>query len=159
MKYHKNNEETNSYFVRSDINHKLTREIEREHQIDEIKERMPDLKRMLKNQIKLADNLGMCHTVEFEEANRKLMEMKIVDEKLDETKNRIRKERLRLNICIGLTILLALLMFIMMLQYCSPARNVDLDLAQKQAEKVMLEYNINMIDHLKKDADAHTKVV
>lgn len=141
--------------MRSDLNDKLTRDIDREHQIDEIKERIPDLKKMLKNQVKLADSLGMCHTVEFEEANRKLMELKIVDEKLDETKNRIRRDRTRLNLCIGLTIFLAILMFYLMHQFCSPAPDANLDLAQKQAEKTMLEYNNAMIAHLKQDADDH----
>jgi hypothetical protein len=36
MKYYENKAEKDSYWIRSDVNDKLCREIEREHQIDEI---------------------------------------------------------------------------------------------------------------------------
>ena len=39
---------------------------------------------MLKYQIEVAENLGVTHTAEFEEANRKVMEIGIVEEKLVE---------------------------------------------------------------------------
>ena len=47
MKYYENVNERNSYYVRSDVNDKMAKDINREHQIDEIKPKIAELKSML----------------------------------------------------------------------------------------------------------------
>lgn len=47
MKYYENKKELGTYWIRSDVNDKLARDIDREHQIDEIKKKIPDMKNML----------------------------------------------------------------------------------------------------------------
>lgn len=86
MKYYENKAETNSYWVRSDVNDKLARDIDRFHQIEEIEQKIPYLKDMLTYQIAQSEKLGVTHTAEFEEANRKLMEINIIQEKLEDTR-------------------------------------------------------------------------
>ena len=75
MKYYESKTEKGAYYIRSDINDILARDIDREHQIDEIKSKIPDIKNMLEYQVRLAEELGVFNTVEYEEANRKLMEI------------------------------------------------------------------------------------
>ena len=73
MKYYENKKEKNSYYIRSDLNDVLVKNVEREHQIDEIKTKIPHMKTMLQNQVKIAEDLGVYQTVKYEEANKKLM--------------------------------------------------------------------------------------
>jgi hypothetical protein len=47
MKYYENKNDENSFWIRSDLNDRLARNIERIHQIDEIEGKIPDLKNML----------------------------------------------------------------------------------------------------------------
>lgn len=47
MKYYENKAEVNSFWIRSDTNDQLARDIEREHQIDEIRSKIPEMKEML----------------------------------------------------------------------------------------------------------------
>lgn len=47
MKYYENKAEKDSYWIRSDMNDKLARDIERTHQIEEIQKKIPDIKKML----------------------------------------------------------------------------------------------------------------
>lgn len=47
MKYYENKAEVNSFWIRSDMNDQLARDIEREHQIDEIRSKIPEMKEML----------------------------------------------------------------------------------------------------------------
>lgn len=48
MKYYENTKENNTYYIRSDLNDKLTHKLDREHHIDEIQSKIPDMKEMLK---------------------------------------------------------------------------------------------------------------
>jgi hypothetical protein len=73
MKYYENKKEKGTYYIRSDLNDVLAKDIDREHQIDEINAKIPEIKDMLETQVKLAEDLGVYQTVEFEEANRKLV--------------------------------------------------------------------------------------
>ena len=114
---------------------------------------------MLQYQVKLAEDLGVHQTVEYEEANRKLMEIGIIEEKMEEARVRIRRDTKRLNICICLTFLLLLLLFILALQFGTSEPDMTLANEQKQAEKEMLEYNSGYITQLKSDAQAHKKVI
>ena len=47
MKYYENKNEENSFWIRSDLNDRLARNIERIHQIDEIEGKIPNIKNML----------------------------------------------------------------------------------------------------------------
>lgn len=47
MKYYENKKEKNSYYIRSDLNDVLTNKIDREHHINEIQSKIPDIKNML----------------------------------------------------------------------------------------------------------------
>ena len=53
---------------------------------------------MLEYQVRLAEDLGIYQTVEYEEANRKLMNLAIIEEKLEESRVRIKKDTKRLNL-------------------------------------------------------------
>lgn len=47
MKYYENIKERNTYYIRSDLNDTLARDINQENQIDEIKSKIPQMKSML----------------------------------------------------------------------------------------------------------------
>lgn len=47
MKYYENKKEKNTYFIRSDLNDVLTNKIDREHHINEIESKIPNMKNML----------------------------------------------------------------------------------------------------------------
>lgn len=47
---------------------------------------MPEMRQMLEYQIRVAEDIGVTHTAEFEEANRKIMEMNTIEQKLYERK-------------------------------------------------------------------------
>ena len=59
----------------------------------------------------------MTHTAEFEEANRKLMELNVIEEKLEITKMQIQKVTQRINWCLCITALLLLIMGLYALYY------------------------------------------
>ena len=65
MKYYQNQKQKNSYYIRSDLNDVLAKDIDREHQIDEINTKIPEIKDMLQNQVKIAENLGVSQTMEY----------------------------------------------------------------------------------------------
>ena len=91
MKFYENKNEQDSFWIRSDLNDKLARDIEMEHQIDEIEFKMPKIKEMLNYQIRVAEELGVTHTAEFEEANRKIMELNIIEDRLEKRREEIQK--------------------------------------------------------------------
>ena len=68
MKYYENVNEEDSFWIRSDVNDKLAKNIERLHQIDEIEAKIPDMKNMLQFQLNCAESLGLVWTTEFKEA-------------------------------------------------------------------------------------------
>lgn len=47
MKYYEDKKEKNSYYIRSDLNDVTVAKLEREHHINEIKSKIPDIKNML----------------------------------------------------------------------------------------------------------------
>ena len=47
MKYYQSQKQKNNYYIRSDLNDMLAKDIDREHQIDEIKAKIPEIKGML----------------------------------------------------------------------------------------------------------------
>lgn len=59
----------------------------------------------------------MYQTVEYQEADRKLMELSVIEEKLEDARTRIKRDNKKLNWCILLTSLLLLLMFILAISY------------------------------------------
>lgn len=65
MKYYQNQKQKNSYYIRSDLNDVLAKNIDREHHIDEINTKIPEIKDMLQNQVKIAENLGVSQTMEY----------------------------------------------------------------------------------------------
>ena len=131
MKYYENQKEKNSYYIRSDLNDVLAKDIDREHQIDEINAKIPEIKVMLEEQVKIAEDLGVSQTAEYEEANRKLMEIGIIHERLEEARKRIRKENRCINFCICLTTLLMFLMFYLAMEYGMEKPDMALANAQK----------------------------
>ena len=72
---------------------------------------------MLDHQVRLAEDLGVFHTVEYEEASRKLMEIGMIEQKLEEARVRIKKDTRRLNCFICLSFLLLLIMFYLTIVY------------------------------------------
>ena len=93
---------------------------------------------MLEYQVRLAEDLGIYQTVEYEEANRKLMNLAIIEEKLEESRVRIKKDAKRLNWCICLIFFLLLIMFYFVIVYGTSKPDLTLSNAQKLAEKEML---------------------
>ena len=81
--------------------------------------------------MRLAEDLGVYQTVEFEEANRKLMELATIDEKLEESRVRIKKDTKRLNCYICLIIFLVLIMFYFVIVYGTSKPDLTLSNAQK----------------------------
>lgn len=131
MKYYESKTEPGAYFIRSDLNDTHAKDIDREHQIDEIKGKIPPIRSMLQKQLSLAEELGVYQTVEFEEANKKLMELGIIEERLEESRARIKREHKYLNWCICLSILLLLIMFILSCKYGTSKPDSGLSEIQK----------------------------
>lgn len=77
----------------------------------------------------MAENLGVLQTVEYEEANRKLMEIGIIERKLDDAKRRIKRSERCLKCCICLSLLVFLLLA--SLAYLFGMSEPDLTLLQK----------------------------
>ena len=130
----------------------LAKDIDREHQIDEINGKIPEIKGMLEYQVKLAEKVGVTPTVEYQEASRKLTEIGIIQKRLEDARMRIRRDNRRLNCCICLTILLMLLMLYLAMQYGIDKADMTLAKAQIEAEMKMTDYNIAMIAELKQNS-------
>ena len=114
---------------------------------------------MLEYQVRLAEDLGIYQTVEYEEANRKLMNLAIIEEKLEESRVRIKKDTKRLNWCICLIFFLLLIMFYFVIVFGTSKPDLTLSNAQKLAEREMLQYNNGYITNIKTDASKHKSVI
>lgn len=155
MKYYENKNEKDSYWIRSDVNDKLARDIDREHQIDEIERKIPIIKEMLSYQVRAAEDLGITHTAEFEEAHRKLMEIGIIEGKLQTTREKIQTMHKRFNCCIAFCSLLLLIFLIYAIIYALKKPDNTYELLQKQAEKALLEYSKESILDQKNRQQSH----
>lgn len=89
---------------------------------------MPDMKEMLEYQIKVAEDLGVTHTAEFEEAYRKLAEMKTIEQKLDERVKRIKQIHRRYNWCICLAIVLLILFLCYTIHFAYRKPNITFEI-------------------------------
>lgn len=99
------------------------------------------MKGMLEYQIKVAEDLGVTHTAEFEEAYRKYTEMTIIESKLDARLKRLQLIHKRYNWCIILSLILLILFLIYTIHYYYRKPDISFEIAQKAAEKKLLEYN------------------
>ena len=126
MKYYENKEEEDSYWIRSDLNDKLARDVDRTRQIDEIERKIPDIKNMLQIQIDNAENLGVTQTAEFEEAFRKLSEIATIEEKLRIGRAKIKREHRCYNFWICFSLILLGLMVWGYLYYLFKQPDMDL---------------------------------
>ena len=101
---------------------------------------------MLTNQINIAKQLGVQSTKEYEEANRKLKEIEIIEDKLEDARAEIKRDTKRLNCCICFTFILFLILGYLVISYGMFEPDMKLINQQKQAEKDILQYNYNMIE-------------
>ena len=87
------------------------------------------------------------------------MEMDIIEGKLDQAKERIKKTERCIKWCICLSLLLILLMSLLTYKYGMAKPDLTLLHEQQQAEKEMLEYHKGMITTIKSSTEKHQSVL
>lgn len=138
MKYYENVDEEDSFWIRSDVNDKLAKNIDRIHQIDEIEKKIPDIKSMLQFQLNCAEGLGIINTAEFREATQKMNEIKIIEDKLKISRKKIINEHRCWNFSICTMAALMLLSVCLAIYYYAKQPDMLLVIKQRAAEKNIL---------------------
>ena len=68
MKFYSNRAEADTFYIRSDVNDTLAKDIYHKHQLEEILDRVPILRNKVTEFMQMAQNEAITHTAEFEYA-------------------------------------------------------------------------------------------
>ena len=155
MKYYENVNETDSFWIRSDCNDKLAKNIDRIHQIDEIEGKIPDIKNMLIFQLNCAEGLGIMNTAEYKEANQKMNEIKIIEDKLKVSRKRIINEHRCWNFVISLATIATIILVTLAVYYYAKRPDMTLVIKQRMAEKRLYTYTISHMNKMRNNGVDH----